>query len=745
MSNSLKEIYQFGRFEVDAEERLLLREGRRLTITPKAFETLLALLRRSGHTVSKDELLDQVWPDVQVEENNLNQSIAALRRALGDGESGDRYIETIRGRGYRFLQPVTLKSEVVATGGQVMSDEEAVPTDASPTAVPAAPPRHPAPAEKAEGVPGLHAVRDPWRRTLGRTLTILSLALVPLGALLLWSNWPLPSPAVTGERQLTHDGRSKDTGALLTDGARVYFCEESVSPGCVLYSVPVTGGDPVPLPGAANFTLFDISPGKTELLGTFSGEQGARALWTVPVGGGSPRRVADVNTRAAAWSPDGQSIAYVRGQDVYTVSKEGGEGRKLASIAGDPGFLQWSSDGQSLRFSVTLPFRTGGVSSALWEMRSDATRLRSLFPRWRNPRRECCGKWTSDGKYFVFQEDPEAGAWHEHRTDLWAIREKQRPLRIRRSEPVRLTNGSLSYYAPAPSPDGRKLFAIGEQTRGELVEWDGGRQQLVTYLGGLEAVWVAFSRNQQWVAYAAYPEGTLWRMKPDGTERTQLTFAPMNADGVAWSPDGTKIALRVQSPGKLLKIYLISPQSGSQPEELLPDDNKEEGIPTWSPDGRRMVFGDVPAVFGQGTGREVIHLCDVASRQQSALPDSGGLWTARWSPDGRYISALTVDQKQRLKLFEFATRRWRDLGAEHVNSPTWSHDSKYIYFDRMPIDRSRSIFRVHIPDGKLEEVATFQGIRRAGAWWGGLAPDDSPIILRDIGVQEIYALDVEWP
>src|SRR5689334_10465707 len=99
--------YAFGPFELDADDRLLMHEGTIVPLTPKALDTLLILVERNGHVVSKDELLERVWPDSFVEQNNLAQNISALRKALGEKEGGPRYIDTVPKRGYRFIVPVT--------------------------------------------------------------------------------------------------------------------------------------------------------------------------------------------------------------------------------------------------------------------------------------------------------------------------------------------------------------------------------------------------------------------------------------------------------------------------------------------------------------------------------------------------------------------------------------------------------------------------------------------------------------
>ena len=149
-------------------------------------------------------------------------------------------------------------------------------------------------------------------------------------------------------------------------------------------------------------------------------------------------------------------------------------------------------------------------------------------------------------------------------------------------------------------------------------------------------------------------------------------------------------------------------------------------------------------MFEKGTGQEVIQLYDLATHQISSLPDSQGLWTSRWSPDGRYMAALAI-AKQQLMVFDFRSGKWRDLHVGDIDNPVWSHDRKYIYFSFVRANWNAGIFRVRLSDGQRERVAKFDGMRHAMPSWHGLAPDDSPMVLRDIGTQEIYRLDVEWP
>jgi DNA-binding winged helix-turn-helix (wHTH) protein/pimeloyl-ACP methyl ester carboxylesterase/class 3 adenylate cyclase len=111
MSRGVKRLYQFGRFKLNKAERLLLCDATPVPLTPKVFDTLVVLVENSGHVISKEELIQRVWPDSFVEENNLAQNISILRKALGEGASGLKFIETVPKRGYRFVADVTGRAE----------------------------------------------------------------------------------------------------------------------------------------------------------------------------------------------------------------------------------------------------------------------------------------------------------------------------------------------------------------------------------------------------------------------------------------------------------------------------------------------------------------------------------------------------------------------------------------------------------------------------------------------------------
>jgi Tol biopolymer transport system component len=378
-----------------------------------------------------------------------------------------------------------------------------------------------------------------------------------------------------------------------------------------------------------------------------------------------------------------------------------------------------------LRFTVN---DTTTNSNSLWEVSADGRNLHPVIPGWNSPPAECCGSWVSEGKYFVFQST------RGGRTQVWVLPGS----RTARSEPKLLTAGPLNYYSPVPSLDGKKIFVVGSQPRGELQRYDPNGRQFAPYLGGLSAEGLDFSRDGQQMAYVAYPEGSLWRSKIDGSERSQLTFPPMRAFLPRWSPDGKQIAFAGLMPGKPYNIYVMLADGGS-PRQLT-DGKHDQADVGWSADGSQLVFGDMNAT---DPATSTVHLLNLKTHQTATLAGSKGLFSPRWSPDGRYIAAITEDN-QGFALFDVMTQKWSELAKVLTGYPNWSRDSKYIYFDSGGAEPAFA--RVRISDLKLERLVSLKNLRRAGLFgWTGLAPDGSLLLLRDVGTEEIYALDLQFP
>jgi Tol biopolymer transport system component len=275
---------------------------------------------------------------------------------------------------------------------------------------------------------------------------------------------------------------------------------------------------------------------------------------------------------------------------------------------------------------------------------------------------------------------------------------------------------------------------VGAIPRGELVRLDPQSKELQPFLGGISAEFVDFSKDGTQIAYVTYPDGILWRAKADGTERVQLTSPPIYPYLCRWSPDGAQILFSAQHDSSHFGLYTISAQGGS-PAPIVPAETGGAGIDgSWSPSGHRIVYAF-----------HALWIFDLDSRKASKIPGSDGLFAPRWSPDGRYIAAMTWSPALTIKLLDMQTQHWSTL-TENTGPwgyPSWSHDGRFIY--ALNFWSKWSIQRISVPDGKIDLVVDPRDVHLIGAFhfWFDLDPNDTPLTLRDNGTSDIYALNLE--
>jgi DNA-binding winged helix-turn-helix (wHTH) protein len=467
-------VVQFGLFELDLNARELRKSGLKIKLQEQPFQILAMLLERPGEIVTREELQKRLWTqDTFVDfDLSLNSAIKKLRQALGDDSENPRFIETLYRRGYRFIGQ--------ANGGTATPE----PVSVSPIPLQASVNSEPLP-RKARG-------RNFW--ALAWTVS----ALLMLAGVLVWVTRPSAPPRITGYVQITHDDLLKL--GIVNDGERLYFSELR-GDHLVVAEVSAAGGETsvlaIPFP---NIALCDIAPdGSALLVAGFEGTGKISPLWSVPLPTGSPQRLNDLSGLAATWSSDRNEIVVANGADIYAATGNGSQPRKVVTLNGAVFNLHFSPDGRRLRFEVIDP-RNG--SSALWEVNRDGSGLHALLPGWSPTPQECCGNWTPDGRYYVFQSS------HDGKNNLWALRERRHGF-AEHARPIQLTNGPLDFSAPVPSKDGKRIFAVGARPRSELVRYDG--RGFAPYLGGISATDLAFSPDGQSVAYKSVPEETLWR------------------------------------------------------------------------------------------------------------------------------------------------------------------------------------------------------------------------------------------
>jgi eukaryotic-like serine/threonine-protein kinase len=561
-----------------------------------------------------------------------------------------------------------------------------------------------------------------WRWFLGAGLAIA----LAFAGFAYWLTSPLPPLRLSGSSQITNDGRSKVLAG--TDGSRLYlqYVSSVVGDSSSIGQVYSSGGEVVPIAAPSlSMKILSVSPDGSFLL--VSDEPGTAfdgPLWALPVLGGPPRRLGDAVGHAAAWSPDGQRLLYAKGNELFLAKSDGTESHSLVMMAGWPSSPQWSPAGGSLRLTIQDQ-KTNATS--LWEVSADGKNPHPLLSGWQNSATECCGVWTPRGKHFVFSSQG----------SIWELQEKVSLLLKKSVEPIRLTAGPLALVSPLSSKDGKKLFVVGKRARGELVRYDAKSNQFIPLLSGISAEQLSFSKDGQWVAYVAFPEGTLWRSKVDGSERLQLSYPPMYASMPRWSPDGKQIVFFSVTSGQPSRIYVTTPVGGS-PQALLPDDAQPEADPYWSPDGSSILFGSL-----YGSSSAGIRILNLKTHQVTTLPDSQQLFSPRWSPDGRFIAAIQSNS-QNLLIFDISKQKWSNVfQGRNIGFPNWSKDGTYLYFLSWP--ENPGLFRMRMQDFTVERFASLRDFHPAGFWddWLALDPNDSPLLMRDTGLQDVYAFDCE--
>jgi Tol biopolymer transport system component/DNA-binding winged helix-turn-helix (wHTH) protein len=724
---------RFESFEFSPRTGELFRNGFRLKLRGHPTDVLAILLEHPGEVVTRETFQKRLWPENTFVdfEQILNNSIARLRDVLGDQAESPEFIETLPRLGYRFIAPVEKTS--------ASNPPAETPNHCSHT--PAAAPDLQAPQTARSGVHRMNGLWTVW------PVTVLTVAIASLGYRYLRT--PLPSPHITHYEQLTLDGRQKFPFG--TDGTRIYL--DLPGGGRSIGQIPTSGGRiteftiDVPLGDYYVPGLHAVSPDGSSLLVMNQNDfKEGYKIWVVGALGHPARYL----TRAlrAAWSPGGKSIVYINPHgDIYTISANGGESRLLhredapVSEVARTRDMIWSPDGTTIRLS-----RWGG---RMFEMSSSGTNFHEWLPGWNGSVQKCCGRWTPDGQFFVFLAGHTLAKapGFPRLAQIWAVDERKGRMRPSIAEPVLLASEPLHWGDPIPSRDGKKIFVRGVSLRGELERYDPTSKQLEPYLGGISAEMPDFSRDGKYVAYVSFPEGILWRANRDGSGLMQLTEPPFYPRNPRWSPDGTQILFTDDTQNGVDAIYVVSSQGGT-PKRLLPQRGEPESLADWSPDSKRVVYAVHPAFSSLPVddAKIEVRIVELPTGRVTILPKGPlGFFAPLWSPDGRYIAGQAFEGRE-LHVYDLKTGRWNTLLHNVVlGYHNWSHDGRFIYFVRWRQDNI-GVYRIPVQGGGAELVFDLpEGFRGTGWYdfWMSLDPNDAPLLLRDAGTDEIYALTLE--
>jgi len=713
---------RFGPFEIDPENSELRREGVRVRVQKLPLQLLAVLLERPGHLVTRQELQKRLWPaDTFVDfEDGLNTAIKKLREALGDEKENPLFIETIPRQGYRFVAKVETRNgtgiSIAEASGQALS------------------------------LGGVESSRDwegekprgrGWRFTW-RARALVGAAFASAAFTLWWFN-PLPPPSITHTDQVTVSARIDTPVRAISDAQHIFYIERDGG-HWNLMRTSLGGGDGqrVTVP-ANNGMALDVSPDNSKILiGTFGKRGEENQVWTMPVQGGAATRLGDMTAGYAAYSPDGNNIAYTHGTSLWIMESDGSHPRKLADITGAPGWLAWAPDGQSLRFTISL--LSNNAVTSIWQISRNGTSLHQVLADWLPPASKCCGTWTPDGRYFIFEASLGGAAWN-----VWALRESGSLWRRSPQGPFQLTSGPHSVLTGMPGLNGTSLLFYNGSWREEVQRLDLKTHKFSPLLPNAHATLNSFSRDGAWKAYIDRQTGSLFRSRADGTEQVVLATGEIyHPSFPRWSPDGKWIVFGGGLSGQPASSFVV-PASGGHPEPFLQGEG-EVGDADWSADGKKIVLSHALGP-DDSAGRE-LQIVDFETRRAEKLPGSDNLAVSRWSPDGRYISAVVYDQSE-LRLWDFSSKKWNVVArGTALGISVWSPDSHYFYFQDL-LSPGQSLYRYDIQRKRSEVVAEFSEILKAGAAdrcaLEGITPDGSPIIDFNRGAYDLFASTLRLP
>ncbi len=544
--------FTFEQFAADLRSEELWRGSRKVRCQRQPFRILCTLLEHAGEVVSREDLQRAIWGDQSPSDadHSLGIAINKLREALGDSAESPRFIETLSRRGYRFIAPVSISPEVDTASAPVINAAPVLPDNPGPEA-PAATLQAPALA--------LSATRPFARGRLRRAIIFWAVCLAVAtvaGFFLAKLTGPQSSPRRI--EQLTHNDSlfpgvpsMESFPVLASDGNNVYSAILN-NGQTELASINPADGEmqQLHLPSnLANPTLSDISPdGRRLLVRSHASSDSEQPVWVVPRSGESALRVGNILAQDAIWMPDGQGILYAVGNDLNVIHLEDESISHFAELPGRAFWMRWSPNGKLLRLTLLNPL---SHTSALWQM-APGGRPVELLNGWSVPESECCGDWTSDGRFYVFQSS-RGGT-----SDLWKISGDHT------SHPQRLTNGPLHFTAPAAERGTDRIYFVGLDVRSELQRFDAGLRRFIVERGFLaDASRVSYSNDREWVAWTDSTGGKLWRARAsDGSERVQLTPDNLQVFLARWSPDGHRLVAMAREPGHAWQLVLLNGDGG---------------------------------------------------------------------------------------------------------------------------------------------------------------------------------------
>ena len=672
MRSETSHLYEFGPFRLDASERVLSRDGKTVPLTPKAFETLLALVGRSGQVVGKVELLKQVWPDTFVEEATLAQNIFTLRKALGNGQNnGQTFIETVPKRGYRFAAPVRevtndegSRHSTADTGATNITNRDDDATTRG-NNIEAAPPYTGSPVaddtderarlarvssvSQAREQPPPFQTNDGGTAARGRPVLGAVVIVVLVVAAAVGVVYGVFRLSVRPQTKLTPlgaasfqtmkitrlpvSGRAVEA-AISPDGRYVVYAEnEGGRSSLWVKQVEANGAAHEVIPAAEGLRrgLVFARDGEHVYFVEIKESRGAQPLYRVPILGGTVVKVLDNINSPVTISPDGNRIAFARvieskSTNELVVANADGTQQRVLGTRRFPNFFgmpAWSPDGKVILCSDTR-YEPHGASASVVVVGIDDGVERPVTPqRWHGVGQLA---WLPDGSGIVLN-----AVEHElNPSQIWQISYPNGEVR-------RITNDLNSYEGVSLTTNAGALVTLqtdriariwvvpnGDAARATQTTSGSG-----TFDGFYGLTWTPDGR----IVYASIASGAwdIWVMNADGSNRKQLTASARSNYGPTVSPDGRHIVFVSNRAGGAFNVWRME-IDGSNPQQLTTGNG--ENFVHVTPDGRWVVYASV------GSGQpNLIWKVPFDGGAPVAITDRPASWPTI-SPDGKLVACI---------------------------------------------------------------------------------------------------------
>ena len=643
-------IIEFGRFRLDPDDRLLLRDGHHVALTPKAFDLLLYLADRHGRLVEKQAIMAALWPDTIVEEGNLASTVSALRKALGDDGGDQRVIATVPTRGYRFVMPVTHRD-----------------TPPADTARPASTTFH---------KNGAHVTR--------RAAGIAVWSVVMIGAGWWLSDWRtrpsapeshvrvditpadgIRGPDVHGERMGGRNRPTRTAIALSPDGRHIVFAGLQGEKQ-QLWRRSLDRAEATPIAGTEQAAAPFFSPD-----GRWLGFWSRQALWKVPAAGGAPIKICDApSSFGASWGPDDLIVfADEPAGGLQRVSAGGGAPHTLTTVnvSEGEGSHRWPfvlPGGKAVLFTVVAVPREPRLGTSVSLLALDTGKRRVLL------KDAADARYVSTGHLLYAERERLLVAPF----DLRALKVTGDPVGVvdgvmqsgttTAAQFAASDSGSLAWLPAAPDHNPEQLRTI---------VWVDERGRSTPVDAPADAYFrPRLAPNGQRIALDTVESvAAVWIHDLRRSSRNRLAFDGY-ANSPLWTPDGQRLVFSGARAGNGNLFWI--PADGSGPAERLATSESAQYPASWSPDGRTLVF--------EQCGSQ----CDIW-----ALSTNGKEWTARpivatpavelhatLSPDGHWLAYTSLEsgrQEVYVQAFPGPGER-QPVSSEGGGFPRWSTDGR---------------------------------------------------------------------